>query len=321
MCSSLLQVLPVSKKDKHGWPWTIETKKSIYKNNLEFHWPKVSIITPSFNQGDFLEETIRSVLLQNYPNLEYIIIDGGSSDQSVDIIKKYEKWLTYWVSEADRGQSHAINKGMKMARGEVVGWLNSDDMFPQNSIYSLISLRENNKLSIAWVGECHFINKDGKFLFSQKPKIGDSAEFSDWGIDTCIAQPATLFSKQAFEKTGGLDEQFNYVLDVDLWIKLSAIGSFSVTNKVTGMFRLYEGIKSLDDPAKREIEHIVTCWINNQKLIAQKRLDHWGEIQIRNYILDLSFRNFILYVSIWIYRKTAKPFVSALKNYFVTKPK
>ena len=97
-------------------------------------WPRISIVTPSYNQGQFIEETIRSVLLQGYPNLEYIIIDGGSTDNSVEIIKKYSPWLTYWVSERDRGQSHAINKGFEHASGDILGWLNSDDMLAMGSL-------------------------------------------------------------------------------------------------------------------------------------------------------------------------------------------
>ena len=104
-------------------------------------FPKISIVTPSFNQGEYLEETILSVIGQNYPNLEYIIIDGGSKDNSVEIIKKYEKYLTYWVSENDEGQSDAINKGFKIATGDIFGWLNSDDLFMPNVFNNIISLK------------------------------------------------------------------------------------------------------------------------------------------------------------------------------------
>ena len=98
------------------------------------NYPKISIVTPSFNQGIFLEATIQSVLNQNYPNLEYIVIDGGSTDNSVKIIKKYEKYLSYWVSESDRGQSHAINKGFTISTGEIMGWLNSDDLYTSGAL-------------------------------------------------------------------------------------------------------------------------------------------------------------------------------------------
>src|SRR5687767_11548136 len=111
---------------RSGWPWICPGTARGQLVLAGSDWPRITIVTPSFNQAQFLEETIRSVLLQGYPNLEYIIIDGGSTDKSVDIIKKYEQWLAYWVSEPDRGQSDAINKGFEKATGEVFAWINSD---------------------------------------------------------------------------------------------------------------------------------------------------------------------------------------------------
>src|SRR5215831_6523303 len=114
--------LPPAPAGKSGWPWTEETSALADQNEDGINWPRISIVTPSYNQGQFLEETIRSVLLQNYSNLEYIVIDGGSSDNSAEIIRKYEPWLTHWVSEKDDGQSHAINKGFQRVTGDLVAW-------------------------------------------------------------------------------------------------------------------------------------------------------------------------------------------------------
>ena len=108
-------------------------------------YPKITVVTPSFNQAQFLERTILSVLTQNYPNLEYIIIDGGSTDGSVEIIKKYESKLTYWVSEPHRGQSHAINKGWQRATGEIVAWLNSDDTYEPDAIRRVVEFLQKNQ--------------------------------------------------------------------------------------------------------------------------------------------------------------------------------
>jgi len=124
----LLSSLPPPPDGYTGWPWTEETPPLPPIMLDGKPWPKISIVTPSYNQGQFIEETIRSILLQNYPNLEYIIIDGASTDNSVDIIKKYERWITYWVTEKDRGQAQAINKGIYRASGDIFNWINSDDL-------------------------------------------------------------------------------------------------------------------------------------------------------------------------------------------------
>ena len=128
-----LSELPRAPSGKTGWPWTEESRRLPVSRYEGHPWPRISVITPSFNQGEFIEETIRSVLLQGYPDLEYLILDGGSTDNSIEIIKKYSTWLTYWVSEPDSGQSDAINRGLKRASGDFSTWINSDDMLCKNA--------------------------------------------------------------------------------------------------------------------------------------------------------------------------------------------
>src|SRR5467141_2605988 len=125
-CPTLAE-LPPPPAGRSGWPWTQETQSLPSGRADSSPWPRISIVTPSYNQGEFIEETIRSILLQGYPDLEYIVMDGGSTDGSVNIIKKYERWLAYWISENDRGQVHAINKGFSRASGVIYNWINSDD--------------------------------------------------------------------------------------------------------------------------------------------------------------------------------------------------
>jgi glycosyltransferase involved in cell wall biosynthesis len=126
--------LPASPLGRRGWPWTEESPQVPDTMPDGRPWPKVTIVTPSYNQGQFIEESMRSVLLQGYPDLEYIVIDGGSSDDSVDKIRRYEQWLEFWVSEPDSGQSNAINKGWRRSRGDVIAWLNSDDIYAPSAL-------------------------------------------------------------------------------------------------------------------------------------------------------------------------------------------
>ena len=143
-CPSLKD-LPAPPAGKTGWPWTEETPFPSDENPQGFVWPKISIVTPNYNFGDFIEETIRSVLLQGYPDLEFIIIDGGSSDNSVEIIKKYAPWIAYWSSEPDECQAAAINKGIKHCTGQIFNWICSDDIL--------------FKMALRTVGEAFSINQ------------------------------------------------------------------------------------------------------------------------------------------------------------------
>ena len=137
-----LSELPPPPSGKTGWPWTQASPQLPDQMPDGAEWPKISIVTPNYNYGRFIEETIRSVLLQGYPNLEYIVIDGNSTDNSVEIIKKYEPWLTYWVSEKDKGQANAINRGINLATGEWFNWINSDDILLQNAFLTLVKIAQ-----------------------------------------------------------------------------------------------------------------------------------------------------------------------------------
>ncbi|BAZ47945.1 family 2 glycosyl transferase [Nostoc sp. NIES-4103] len=223
-----LNELPPPPLGKTGWPWTGNTQPMPEKMPDGSEWPKISIVTPNYNYDRFLEETIRSVLLQGYPNLEYIIIDGGSTDNSIEIIKKYEPWLTYWVSEPDQGQSNAINKGFKQATGLIFNWLNSDDALMPNALIHLGQIFSLNP-DIDWISGGRMIkDEDGTFK-----EVHLTWQIS-WPLYSIglpdFPQEATFFSANIWEKIGGLDETLECGLDVLFFYQvlvLSKIGVFT----------------------------------------------------------------------------------------------
>lgn len=232
-----LSELPRPSPERKGWPWTEETRPLAPLGPDDAAWPKVSIVTPSFNQAVSLEETIRSVLLQGYPNLEYIIIDGASTDNSVDVIKKYEPWISYWVSEKDQSATHAVAKGFALATGELFGIMPADDIFSSEGIISLVQLRNANPLSVAWVGGCPEIDSSVRVVNVGKPYIHVSSLIGDWWEEAWFGGPACLFSSQAYFSVGGIDVRFRNASDVELWVRLSKIGSFVLTDKTVAVAR------------------------------------------------------------------------------------
>ncbi len=182
-------------------------------------FPRISIITPSYNQGQFLEETIRSVLLQDYPAIEYIIIDGGSIDNSQAIIEKYKKKLAWSVSETDSGQADAINKGLKKATGEFVAWLNSDDIYTENAISSAVEKLKSNP-------DCGMVFSNVLSINSES-SIFNTMQYGDWGMRELmefkiIGQPGVFMRRKALDDVGSLEPNFHYLMDIHLWLKIAS---------------------------------------------------------------------------------------------------
>lgn len=224
-----LAELPPPPVGKTGWPWTVETPPLPTTQPDGSPWPRISIVTPSYNQGQFIEETIRSVLLQGYPDLEYIIMDGGSTDGAVDIIRKYEHWLTYWVSEKDQGQSDAINKGVALTSGSIINWINSDDFLAVNALRRIAeAFCEASEDVGAIVGVGHKINANNTPCYStirgtiNKQTMLESA----YGCD--FLQPSCFFCRSMWEQCGPIRTDLNYCMDLALWLTAADHYKFSV---------------------------------------------------------------------------------------------
>lgn len=203
---------------------------------------KVSIVTPSFNQGRFLGQTIESVLYQDYENIEYIVIDGGSTDESKDVLDRYSSRITYWKSEPDQGQSHAIIKGFNRASGEVLAWLNSDDMLETSAVSQAVScLQENPSVGLVY-GDRVYIDEGGNQIGSLRlPKYTNGM----FGRDQTIPQESAFFLRSLYEQVGGIDASLNFAMDFDLWCKMSKVAQFKHTHTYSGIFREHAAAKSV----------------------------------------------------------------------------
>ena len=216
-----LRELPPPPQGKTGWPWTEESAQLPDTMPNGSLWPRISIVTPSFNQGEYIEETMRSVLLQGYPDLEYIIIDGSSTDQTLTVIKKYEKWLAYWESKSDRGQSHAINKGWLKSSGYIVGWVNSDDFLLLGSLEKLAVSTLKNSPRTIFAGDVFNVytktRGQNKLMSQAGYSLGKFVRFwESWTEpDFMWHQPGVFYTQSVVSSVGLLDETLTYTFDYD----------------------------------------------------------------------------------------------------------
>lgn len=205
--------------------------------------PRVSIITPSFNQAQFLEKTIQSVLEQDYPRIEYIIVDGGSTDGSVDVIKKYAGRLAKWVSEQDKGQTDAINKGFAYAKGEIFAWINSDDTYNPRAVGAAVKyLMENPDVAMVYA-DCNFINEDDKVIGKFNSAQTDYRRLREGYIH--IPQQTMFFRAKYWKELGPLDPSFYFAMDYDLWTRIAAKAPIKyLAGQVWANFRIHTTSKT-----------------------------------------------------------------------------
>lgn len=252
-------------------------------------YPKISIVIPTFNQGQFIEETILSIVSQNYPSLELLIMDGGSTDGTIDIIKKYDKQIDFWRSERDAGQTEAIINGLIMASGDILGWVNSDDLLLKKSLYKIAGAYKDKPESGFFGGDCIYIDEQG-FIIRVK-KLTPHAE---WFVrrGRGVISPDWFFTREAYNQVGGLNPELHYVMDTDLLFRMVREGmKFTYIPQPIVAFRIHPRAKTV---SQRDAVH--QEWIT---LFSRYKKDIHSFFPIRSLkwiyrVMQLFNGNFIL---------------------------
>ena len=252
--------------------------------------PLVSIITPSFNQARFLEQTMRSVLEQDYPNIEYLVADGASTDGSVDLIRKVEKKLAWWTSEKDEGQADAINKGLSRAKGEIVAWLNSDDYYMPGAVASAVKALMDHPQAGFVFGNVRVVAEDESII--------NQLTYGDWGLADLMAfriigQPAVFMRREVLERAGSLDLSYHLLLDHQLWIRMAMEGKMVYVPQLWASAHYYDDCKNLAMAAGfgSEAKRIVQWMQSNPRLTGvyngnRRRIQAGAERLNAFYLLD-----------------------------------
>jgi len=254
-----LHDLPRPPAGRTGWPWDVDIADPPDPTEA-VAWPRIGIVTPSYNQGAFIEETIRSVLLQGYANLEFRVLDGGSTDETVDILRRYEPWLTSWSSGRDAGQSDAINNGVAQSEFRIGTWLNSDDVLLPGVLHAVGAHVVGN-------ARCEFLSGDGIFvdrtgtreLFYKRSGAYSLIDLLHYGTDKYLPQPSVFFSRALFDRVGGLATGLHYAMDLDLWIRMRGEAALDYIAQPFSKLRYHDDAKTIRDNerAMLEVEQVI----------------------------------------------------------------
>jgi glycosyltransferase involved in cell wall biosynthesis len=245
--------------------------------------PRITIVTPSYNQGRFLEDTILSVIGQNYPNLEYMIIDGGSSDNSVEIIQKYEQSINFWVSEKDTGQANAINKGFSRATGDILMWLNSDDMLMPN-VLQLVAKKYLKNSNVLYFGNCLHFRLVGDALSSFGSNVSAGFKNNPLSEIDFIIQPSSFWSKEIWENTGLLRDDLHFGFDWEWFLRVEQKYPLIPIEDCISLYRIHDSHKTGTGGLKRQQELLEIYEVYNPKMaILYKNLMDGGMEVIENY--------------------------------------
>jgi glycosyltransferase involved in cell wall biosynthesis len=255
---------------------------------MSSEFPRISIVTPSYQQGDFLEQTIQSVLSQGYPNLDYIVMDGGSKDQTVSILKRYEGQLR-WFSEKDEGQSDAINKGFRLATGEICGYLNSDDLLLPGSLKIAADFFIHHPAAAWMTAPCTIINEHGKetaqWITQYKNFLLNHYSTDMLLVINFISQMSTFWRRSAMEQAGEFSRDHHLVMDYDFWLRLLKQGPPGIVQQPLSCFRVHSGskgsqrfVEQFEQSYQVASQHIrspwlrALSWLHNRAVIIAYRM-------------------------------------------------
>lgn len=253
------RALPPPLSGLHGWPWDDPSATAPPRAPRDDD-PLIGLVVPSYNQGEFLEATLRSALQQAYPRLALVVMDGGSSDGSLEIIRRYAPWLTAWSSQPDGGQSDAINRGLAQLQFRIGGWLNSDDMLLPGALFAIADYVRMNPACEWLTGDGVFTGPDGRTeQFVQRGAAHSREALLDYARGCYLPQPSVFFSKQLFDRAGRLDDRLRYSMDLDLWLRMRALAPLHYLPMALSILRQHDGAKTVRDNerAMAEVEATV----------------------------------------------------------------